>query len=328
MNKELNRDIRLGIFVLLGILIFVAGIFMIGSKEDMFMKTFRISAQFTNATGLKPGDYVRYNGVRVGVVEAVQLQNDTLVRVDMRIQESKRSFIRKDAIANIASDGLMGDKIINITPGNENLPEVNDNDLIRSSNPLNSDAIMKSLSRTNDNVETIASNLKKLTTDLNESHGALSALIKDTVMSRNIQQSFRNIEQLTSQLSAFGSALQQVMSDVKTGKNSIGAILKDTAMAKNLSASVDQIKTTSDKLINVSDQLSLTASRMNSGNGTVNKLLTDSALAANLDSSVVNFKKATVTLNEDLEALQHTALLKGYFKKQEEQKAEEQKKKK
>lgn len=317
MNKELNRDIRLGLFVMLGILLFVAGIFMIGSKEDMFRKTFSISAVFSTATGLKPGDYVRYNGVRVGVVEGVQLISDSSVRVDMRIREEKRSFIRKDAVASIASDGLMGDKIINIVSGKEKLSPVENHDVIRSVNPVNMDAMIKTLTETNDNISVITANLRQLTTEMNASKGVLNALIRDTLMSKDLQQSFRNIEQATAQLNSVGGNLQQVMSDVRSGRNSVGAVLQDTVLAQNLSHSIQQIKTTSDQLLAASDQLCTAAAKINAGHGTVNKMLSDSVMAADVEQSIKNIRQATVTLNEDLEALQHSSLLKGYFKKQE-----------
>src|ERR1035437_314796 len=117
MDKALRKNILLGFFVLIGIILFIIGIFLVGSKSGMFTKAFPITAKFTNATGLKVGSNVRYNGVRVGIVKSVTLINDTLVQVDMQIEENRRPYILKGAVATIASDGLMGDKIVNITAG-------------------------------------------------------------------------------------------------------------------------------------------------------------------------------------------------------------------
>ena len=68
MDKDLKRNILLGFFVMMGIILFIIGIFLVGSKNEMFQKTFPITARFTNATGLKLGSNVRYNGVKVGIV--------------------------------------------------------------------------------------------------------------------------------------------------------------------------------------------------------------------------------------------------------------------
>jgi phospholipid/cholesterol/gamma-HCH transport system substrate-binding protein len=254
-------------------------------------------------------------------VEAVQLISDSTVRIDMRIREEKRSFIRKDAVASIASDGLMGDKIINIVSGKEKRPVVENHDVIRSTNPMNMDAMIKTLTETNDNISVITANLRQLTTEMNASKGVLYALIKDTLMLKDLQQSFRNIEQATAQLNSVGGNLQQVMSDVRRGRNSVGAVLQDTGLAQNLSHSIQQIKATSDQLLSASNQLSAAAVKINSGHGTVNKMLSDSVMAADVEQSIKNIRQATITLKEDLEALQHSSLLKGYFKKQEKEAA-------
>src|SRR5580765_1220265 len=117
MDKETNRNVKLGVFVILGIILFVVGIFFIGSKDNVFTKNMRISAVFRNTGGLAQGNYVHYNGVKVGVVKGVTLLNDTTVQVDMMIENSKRAFIKKADIATIASEGLMGGKLVNILPG-------------------------------------------------------------------------------------------------------------------------------------------------------------------------------------------------------------------
>lgn len=317
MDKDVKRNVRLGFFVLTGILLFIIGIFLIGSKDNMFTKNIRVSALFSNTGGLEAGNYVYYNGVKVGVVKFVTLQNDSIVKVDMQIDNKLRTYIKKQDVAMIASEGLMGGKIINIVPGKTISPPVEDNDLIQSANPVNIDLMMKTLSVTSENINVITDNLKKFTSDLNKGRGALSTLVNDTAMAENLQQSFSNIKSLTGMLSAFGSSLQHVMNDVNTGKNSIGAILKDTMLASNLATSVSQFKITSDKLLLLSDQLSTTVSLINTGNGPIPKLLTDSVMAADLDQSIDNIKQASAALNENMEALKHTIFLRGYYKKKE-----------
>ena len=317
MDKETKRNVRLGIFVITGIVLFVVGIFLIGAKDNYFTKNIRVSVLFKNVGGLAAGNYARYNGVKVGVVKTITLLNDTTVQVDMQIENSKRGFIKKEDIATIASDGLMGGKIINIVPGLTNSAPVEDNDFILSANPIGTDEMMKTLSETNNSVGEITANLQKFTKDLTEGKGILHSLIADTGMSLNLEQTFSNILMLTAQLSATSNSLDKIMNDVKTGKNSVGAILQDTAMAKNLATGISQFKTTSDKLLVISDQLSATVHTINNGNGPVAQLLTDSTMASNLDESVENIKKASAAFNENMEALKHTIFLRGYYKKQE-----------
>ena len=317
MDKGTNRNVKLGIFVIAGIILFVVGIFFIGSKDNVFTKNIRISALFHNTGGLAQGNYVHYNGVKVGVVKGVTLLNDSTVQVDMMIENSKRAFIKKADVATIASEGLMGGKLVNILPGEADSPPVQENDFIKSANPMSTDVMMKTLGETGDNMKVISYNLKKLTTDLNEGRGTLHALMSDSVMSGDLQQSFSNVRTLTAKLIAVSSGMQNMISDVNTGKNSVGAILKDSMLAKNLETSVSQFKTTSDKLLKITDQLTTTTAMINSGDGTVTKLLTDSVMAGNLQQSMENLKKASAAFNQNMEALKHSFFLRGYFKKQE-----------
>src|SRR5690348_6320719 len=112
MKKTSGNTIRLGIFVSVGFAIFIAGIYFIGQRQQLFNKTFHISGTFSDISGLQIGNNVRFSGINVGVVEGIEQISDTSVRVDMQINEDTRAFIKKDAKAVIGSDGLMGNKII------------------------------------------------------------------------------------------------------------------------------------------------------------------------------------------------------------------------
>src|SRR5208283_5193366 len=103
MNKELKRNIMLGLFITAGIIIFIIGIFLVGSRNELFTKTFSIRAVFNNASGLKTGCIVRFNGVKVGIVKSVVNINDSMVIVDIHIEEVKRALIKKSAVATIAT---------------------------------------------------------------------------------------------------------------------------------------------------------------------------------------------------------------------------------
>lgn len=316
MNNEIKSDIRLGLFVIIGISIFIIGIFLIGAKEDIFTSTTRISALFDDATGLRAGAYVRYDGARVGDVDNVTIINDSTVKVDMKIELSKKILIKKDDIAAIASDGLMGDKLINITPGKKQMDIVKDGDFIQSSNPLNFDKVLRTLDNTNENVAVVTNNLKQFTSDLNEKNGTLQSLFKDSTMTDNIRQTFQNMKTMTVQLNELSGSLQHIANDVEKGKNSVGKILNDTLLASNLDNTISQLRNTSEKLNVASDQLSLTFQKINNGTGTISQLLSDTSMAGNVRQSLVNIKNSTDAFNQNMEALKHSIFFRGYFKKQ------------
>ena len=316
MDKEFKKNVLLGFFVLAGIILFITGIFLVGSKNEMFQKTFPITARFTNATGLKLGSNVRYNGVKVGIVKSVDLINDTLVQVDMSIEEGKRHFILTNAVAAIASDGLMGDKIVNITAGKGNGDHVKNNDLLVAHNAINTDKVLETLSQSNENVKVITENLKTLTSEINSNNGPAQLLYKNPQMAEELKHSFSNLDAITGKVLNVSATLQQVTSQIQKGDGALGEIISDTILAKNLSYTFDKLRETSDELIKASSSLNQTIQHANSGKGALNMLLTDTVFAATVQQSVINIKKASVGLDENMEAMKHNFLTRGYFRKQ------------
>jgi len=326
MDKSARKNILLGFFVLIGIILFIIGIFLVGAKNEMFMKTFPISAKFTNAVGLKAGSNVRYNGVKVGIVKSVTLINDTLVQVDMQIEAGKRVFIHGNAIASIVSDGLMGDKIINLTSGKSETEtaEVKDHEFVQVQNPLNTDIVLQTLNQTNENIRVITGNLKNITSEIVSGNGTAQSLYKDTVMANNLKKSFSNLDAITVQVLQVSKSLQQVTNKIESGNGALSEIINDTVLANNLSETMDKLKQTSDELIRASGSLTKTVEKANSGKGPINMLLSDTTLSANVQQSMINIKKASVGLDENMEALKHNFLTRGYFRKMEKKKRKEE----
>jgi phospholipid/cholesterol/gamma-HCH transport system substrate-binding protein len=320
MDKSYRKHIILGLFVVVGVVLFIVGLFQVGSRDEMFKKTFVITTRFANASGLKAGSIVRYNGVKVGNVKAVSLINDTAVRVDMRIEEGKRQFILQNVIASIASDGLMGDKFVNLTASKNPEPGiavVANNDNIKSRSPLNTDEIFRTLSATNENVKVISDNLKKLTTDLNSENGTIQALYKDPQMAKNLKNSFGNLNAITGKVLGVSKSLQQITDKVQNGEGTIGGLINDTTLGKDLAHTLTKLKQTSDELNKITGQLSVTMDHVNKGNGAVNMFLTDSAFSADIKQSMSNIKVASEKLDTNMDAMKHNFLFRGYYKKKE-----------
>ena len=150
MEKTNSQKIQLGIFVIIGTLVFLAAIYFIGNKQNMFGNTSHLKAVFVNVNGLQPGNNVRYAGIDIGTVKEIEMINDTMIRVEMEIQDKIISHINKDAVAIIGSDGLVGNKIISILPGKYNTTPVKEGDFIKSMKRLNTEDMLKTLNVTNE----------------------------------------------------------------------------------------------------------------------------------------------------------------------------------
>ena len=314
MDQDTKRNIKLGLFVVLGIIIFIFGIFLVGAKSGLFTKSFTVYAVFKNTSGLKPGANIRFDGVKVGTVKTVTITNDSSIRVDMNIDESKREFITKAAVASIASDGLMGDELVNITAGAHSSPLAENGDQIASRQPMDMDNMIAKLSGTSNNVNAITENLKLLTDELNTKNGSIQALFKDTTMAVNIQQTLANLKSMSEIYIAEGNDLRRTTNELTHGNGVLNKLVNDPTLSNNLSETISKLKQTSDKLGTIADQASVTMQHANSGNGPLNTVLTDTAMANNIKATVANLKRSTILLNEDLTAAQHNFLLRGYFK--------------
>src|SRR6266566_4965248 len=191
----MSRAFRLGMFIVATLLIFAAGVFWIGKKQFLFSSTYRLSADFQNVAGLNGGAEVRVGGIHEGTVRQIQLpiQPNEKVRIVMELANGTRGVIKKDSIATIRSEGLVGDKFVEISFGSDQAPKVKNGDTIRGEPPLQlSDLLNKTsevLDTTKgaiDNVNQTASNLNSITTKINQGQGSIGALINDKKIYQNV----------------------------------------------------------------------------------------------------------------------------------------------
>jgi phospholipid/cholesterol/gamma-HCH transport system substrate-binding protein len=316
MEKSISRNIRLGIFVTIGTLILIYALYMIGSKKNFFGSTFRVNAMFHNVNGLMAGNNVRFAGIDVGTVESVQIINDSLIKVVMVIETKDEKFISKNAIASIGTDGLMGNKIVNINGGSTEATELKKDDTIATMRPIETDEMIRTLNRTNDNIAVITDNLKKITTKIN-SPNTMWSLLMDTVVADNIKEAVVNIRRTGKNSAEVTGDLSNIVKSIKDGKGSVGALLADTSISNEIHQAVVNIKITGSRAAIVTGDLDSILKKVNNDNGTMGRLFMDTTFVPNLNKSMENIKTGTKGLNEVIDALKHSVFLRGYFRRKE-----------
>lgn len=208
MKQDLSNKIKLGVFVTLGVAVFIIGIYFVGERQQLFRSTFRVSGVFKDVAGLQAGNNVRFSGINVGTVESISVVSDTSVRVEILIDEDTRKFIKKNAVASIGSEGLMGNKILIISPGIGREKQIEDNDIISTVQPVNMDEILASLKTTIDNTSNVTSDLSKITHEIQAGKGTIGKLLMDKSIANNFDSSIVNLNQ-----SLFG--LKSLVGDAK-----------------------------------------------------------------------------------------------------------------
>jgi phospholipid/cholesterol/gamma-HCH transport system substrate-binding protein len=312
MEKSTSQKINLGIFVILGSLLFITTVYFIGNKKDMFNQTIQISAVFKNINGLQTGNNVRFSGINVGTVKQIVILNDSVIRVDMAIENDVVSHIKKDALASIGSDGLVGNMIINIIPGKKSTEVVSAGDIILSENKTTTDEILKTINSTSANAKVITDNLVKITNQISSKEGTIGMLINDTVMSQDLKRTVYNLKVTTKITSESMATLNNIIVGLNNKDNVIGT-LKDTLVGRKIKVIIANLEKSS-------QQINQTISNIKDGKGALNYLSNDPKLVKQIDSTMININQASSRLNENLEALKHNFLFRGYFKKLEKEK--------
>jgi phospholipid/cholesterol/gamma-HCH transport system substrate-binding protein len=195
MKNENSSKLKLGIFVSLGLTLFIAGIYFIGERQQLFSSTFHVSGVFKDISGLQIGNNVRFSGINVGVIEDIQQITDTTVKVDMQIDENSRKFIKKNANAIIGTDGLMGNKIVIITPGYGSNKELADDDFLKTAQAVSMDEILAKLKVTADNAADITGNLSAVMENIKQGKGTVGRLLMDSTMAQDVSAALVNIKQ-------------------------------------------------------------------------------------------------------------------------------------
>jgi phospholipid/cholesterol/gamma-HCH transport system substrate-binding protein len=284
--------VRLGLFIAGGLLFFAIAIFFIGKQQNLFNPVFKIITNFQNVSGLQVGNNVRYSGINVGIVDNIIIINDSTVEVDMLIRKNVQQFIKADSEASIGSDGIIGSRVLIITQGTENAPMVKDGQHILSKKPVEFDDIMNSLQSTAANVEIVTLELANIMININSGKGTLGRLIRDSAIAENINLTIENFKKSS-------EGLDQTIDVTK----------------QNVFEFMHKLQKTVAKTETASNELGEIMLKINSGEGTLGKLIQDTTLASNLDQTLINLKKSSQGLDENMEALKHNFLFRGYFKR-------------
>lgn len=320
MAKKTFNQVKLGLFVMAGLAFLILLLYIIGKNQNMFGKTFVIKARFENVHGLMRGNNIRFDGIDAGTVGDVDVVNDTTIEVTLLIKSKLKKFIHTDSKVMIGTDGLMGNKLVNIVPGKTGAALVKEGDILYSTKGANTEAMLNVLNVTNNDIATIAKELKQTVLRINNSK-AVWAILEDESIPADLKLSLAKVKTASTNLNGLLLNLNSVVNDVKQGKGTVGKLLTDTTTASNINDAINKIKeigATADSLSSkINSLISSIDNEINNGKGTVNALLKDKEMKDNLAHSLQDIQQSAKSFNQTMEAVKHSFLFRGYFKKQE-----------
>lgn len=320
MNKHLLIVI---LFSLIALAIIAAGIWTLGGLHKSFENKFHARAVLPDVNGLKIGDNIWIAGVKIGIVKSIDLTNEGSVLVIMSIEKKARKHIHNDSKVKLGTDGLIGNKIIIIYDGTAKAPLIADDGYLKGDNSGND--MMNVLDSSSKNLLQITNNLKEISHRILTGKGPITTLINDSTMAGNLQISLSDARNAITNIRNASSSSPKMMNNLsefshrlnKEG-SSINNLLADTVSYVRINKSIARLQDAMDTLAAFSANLKKASDELNNGNNNVpNVLLHDEATGAQLKSMISNLDTASIKLKEDLEALQHNFLFRGFFKKKQ-----------
>lgn len=316
-TAENKRSVIVGIFVFLAIVIFVAGVFILGGQQKKFVKSIVVNAVFDNVEGLKVGNNVWYSGVKIGTVRGIKFYGETQVEVTMKIEEDAQPYIRKDSKVKLDSEGLIGSKLVEIFGGSRNVPAVVNGDRIVAVPSLSTDDMMVTLQENNQNLLSITNDLKGLTAKLAGGEGTIGALLTDSTLAENFETIAANLRKASATTANASVALSRFTSKLNTEGGLANELLTDTTVFSKLKTSVSQLEKTTAAASAVTNDFKKASSQLDNKNNALGVMLNDKEFATQLKSTMENLETSSEKLDENMEALQHNFLLRGFFRRKE-----------
>src|SRR6476469_2183510 len=323
------RQLRVGIFVLVTIVILIFLVLNASGDINPFSKKLHLKSRFVDANGLRDGSEVRLAGVKVGKVERITLlppsdvsnapRVEALLTIDSTIDgQPANQRIRSDSTAQQGSPSLLGNEmLINITPGTAVGSPVSDNAVLpsSSSNTVNDFAtsgtdLAQRLSKLSDEISGIVKDVK-------DGKGTVGRLFSDEALYNNLNATIRETEDVMTQVrSGNGSAgrfindpalynnaneiaiqLRAISADLRAGRGTAGKLLTDDELYV-------RINRTADRLDNAVDQVNGMVTDINSGHGTLGKLIKDEQVYNDTRAAIARFNTTAERIDNLVAAAQ------------------------
>lgn len=299
-----SRVVGAGAFVVIGLVLFTVGVFMIGERRMLFEDRFPVYTEFATLGQLEVGASVRVAGMDAGEVTDIQIPSSPAAkfRVKMEVREDLRQLIRTDSVATSQTEGLVGSIFVNIGTGTEKAPAVVDSGTIPSEEPFQVSDLLRQASETVSMVnETVAAlrgdiedAVRNVALTADDAHTLLAEIRPDiTAMTRNGSQASKDVRDL--------------LATVNSGKGTIGQLIHDDTLYQRAVKVADEAQIVMANMREVSTEARRAIADIRSPDGPAQGLMGD------MRKTIVQAREATADLADNMEAMKHNFLLRGFF---------------
>ncbi len=323
MKRTTIDSVKLGIFVLVALVLLIFTLYTLGKNKNLFGSSIELKTHFKNVNGLLVGNRVRFSGIEVGNVRSVRILNDTIIEVLMNVDKDMKKFIRKDALAQLGTDGLIGNRLVSIIPQGGEASFIEGGDLLASREEINTQEMLGTLYKTNENIALISEELIHTVKMVNSS-SELNKILNDGTLAANLSLSLKKLRETTESASLFAKNAVETLKLASEGEGTLAAVLTDTSLASDLRFAISDIRKLegrADKLLcDLTEAVGSINKEIHEGKGIANSLLRDSIMTERLKNTLENVERGSASFAEDMEALKSNFLFRKYFRNKEKEK--------
>ena len=351
MKNTRKANIRLGMYIAGGVILFIVIFYLIGSKQNMFSTNVKVTTVFSDVVGLRQGANVRFTGIDVGAVSGLTILSDSSVLVEMAIDRKVTPFIKKNSTATIGSQGLMGARILILLPGSPDQPSIEEGDQLPSVPPIEADEILQEIKTSSERISIVSGNLIDITRKMSQGEGIFGKIFTDTAFAANLAKTSENLRMLSDginrgegfigklladpefagdldstarYIAEISANLEGITDKVNRGEGVIGKLFTDTAFTMNIYEASENLNSSTRNLEDVTGNLIDITEKMSEGQGAFNKMMVDSVFADSLDVALRNLNETLIEVRKASEALQHSGMVRAFSKKSKKREAREQ----
>ena len=317
-----KRAVILGAFIVVGVAIFITGLLTLGNQKKTFEKKVTVKAIFNDVGGLQVGNNVWFLGVKVGTIKKMTFAGNSQVQIVMNIETDAQKYIMKDAKAKVGSDGFIGNKLVVIYGGSMNSSPIAENDVLEVGKGVSTDELLATVQENNKNLLDITSNIKLVSKQLVDGEGTMGKLLSDQALANNLEVAIAGFKQASSNAQRLTADISQYTGRLTAKGSLTNDLITDTVIFSQLQSAVSQFQQMSKTGNDITENLKLASNNIRemSNSLSTNKspagvLLNDVEAGNNLKALLANLQMGSKKLDENMEALQHNFLLRGYFRK-------------
>jgi phospholipid/cholesterol/gamma-HCH transport system substrate-binding protein len=307
-----TRMALVGAFVIVGLGLFAAGLFLIADRRLLFAEQFEITATFGKVTGLQVGARVRVAGLDAGEVLEIAppLRPSDRFRVRLRIRSDLQHLVRADSVPAIQTDGIVGNAFVQVAVGTESSPVVSDGDTVRGMDPIEFADLIQEGRNT---FRVVATEVADLRGDVSTAIKALTGTAETAT--QVIDKVGGNVETLTATSAAAMrdaraavSEAQSVIADIRSGRGTIGRLVTDDKLYESVAGATQDVAESMRNVRDMTERTRELVAGFAAPSGSAQQI------ATSLRNALTDIQEATADLAEGTEALKRNFLFRGFFR--------------